>query len=98
MFCCFGSQTKHGEEVFVRVDKTYPLLAADIAIKNSTHFFYADIPHYLLVSSMGSDPNSWFLYPKTKGQVEDELKLKNLNYLSIFRPGLLRNRRDSRTI
>lgn len=35
LFCCFGSQVKHGEETFIKVDKTYPLWAADIAIKNS---------------------------------------------------------------
>lgn len=36
LFCCLGSQTKHGEETFVKVDKTYPLSAADIALKNGT--------------------------------------------------------------
>lgn len=51
---------------------------------------HVDIPHYLLVSSMGSNPNSWFLYPKTKGQVELELAQKQLKLLTIFRPGLLR--------
>ena len=35
LFCCLGSQTKHGEETFVKVDKTYPLKAADIALQNS---------------------------------------------------------------
>ena len=62
MFVCFGSQVKHGEETFVKVDKTYPLLCADIAINNS-------IPHYLIVSSLGSSPNSFFLYPRTKGEL-----------------------------
>ena len=28
MFVCFGSQVKHGEETFRKVDKTYPLMAA----------------------------------------------------------------------
>lgn len=35
LFSCFGSQVKHGEETFVKVDKLYPLWAADIARKNS---------------------------------------------------------------
>ena len=35
MFVCYGSQVKHGEEMFRKVDKTYPLLCADIAINNS---------------------------------------------------------------
>ena len=98
LFCCFGSQRKHGKETFVKVDKTYPLLAADIALKNSNLAIIIEIPHYLLVSSMGSDSKSWFLYPKTKGEVEDELKQKKLNLLTIFRPGLLKNRRDVRAV
>ena len=98
LFCCFGSQTKHGKETFVKVDKTYPILAADIALRNSILFIMIEIPHYLIVSSMGSNPTSWFLYPKTKGEVEDELKQKKINLLTIFRPGLLKHRRDVRTI
>lgn len=47
---------------------------------------------------MGSNPNSWFLYPRTKGQVELELAQKQLNLLTIFKPGLLRQRKDARTI
>jgi len=39
VFVCFGSQVKHGEDVFIKVDKTYPLLAADIALKNSKPSF-----------------------------------------------------------
>jgi hypothetical protein len=35
LFCCLGSQTKFGDETFIKVDKTYPLCAADIALKNS---------------------------------------------------------------
>lgn len=27
------------------------------------------VKHFHLLTSMGSNPNSWFLYPKTKGQV-----------------------------
>ena len=35
VFCMLGSQVKHGEETFRKIDKTYPLLAADIALQNS---------------------------------------------------------------
>jgi oxidoreductase len=80
----------------VKVDKTYPLLAADIAVNNSNFSINIEIPHYSLVSSMGSNPNSWFLYMKTKGEVERDLKLKKINLLSIYRPGLLLNRINER--
>jgi hypothetical protein len=59
--CVLGVRSgKHGEETFVKVDKTYPLLCADIVIRNK-------IPHYLLVSSVGGDASSSFLYMRTKG-------------------------------
>lgn len=89
MFVCFGSQVKHGEETFIKIDKTYPLLCADIAINNK-------IPHYLIVSSSGGDKDSMFLYMRTKGELEKELKTKKLQMLSILKPGLIKNRPDAR--
>lgn len=89
IFVAFGIQTKHGEEMFRKVDKTYPLLCADIAIRNN-------IPHYHLVSSTGADETSAFLYMKVKGEVESELKEKKLQMLSIYHPGLIKNRPDAR--
>lgn len=46
LFCCLGSQTKHGDATFIKVDKTYPLLAADIAVSNRMVFF---IQKYLII-------------------------------------------------
>ena len=34
---------------------------------------------------------------RTKGELERDLKLKNLNRLSILKPGLIKNRPDART-
>lgn len=42
-----------------------------------------------LVTAQGSNKNSWFLYPKTKGLVEQEVTDMAFNRLSIYRPGLL---------
>jgi len=75
--------------MFVKVDKTYPLLCADIAVR-------CDIPHYLLVSSTGGDPNSWMLYLRVKGEVERDLKTKKLRILDILKPGVIKNRPDAR--
>lgn len=56
-----------------------------------------DVKHYGLLSSTGADATSIFLYMKTKGRVEQALKDLKLSQLSIYRPGLLLNRRnDSR--
>jgi hypothetical protein len=35
---------------------------------------------------------------KTKGEVERDLKLKKLNLLTILKPGLLKHRKDARTV
>ena len=35
MFCCLGIEIKNGEEMFTKIDKTFPLMAADIAASNS---------------------------------------------------------------
>jgi hypothetical protein len=55
--------------MFVKIDKIYPLWIANILKANSTDSSHSDIRHYSLVSSVGSNPNSWFLYPRTKGQL-----------------------------
>lgn len=44
MFVCFGSQVRHGEETFVKVDKTYPLMCADIANNNKIHHYFLYLP------------------------------------------------------
>jgi len=38
----------------------------------------------------GSNKNSWFLYPKTKGLAEEAIIKLQFPRTSIFRPGLLR--------
>jgi hypothetical protein len=68
-------------------------LAADIALLNSILISNIEIPQYLLVSSNGGNENSLLLYLRVKGELEKEIKTKGLNLLSIFKPGLLRNRR-----
>lgn len=71
--------------MFTRVDYQYPLdfgvLAKDLGV-----------PHYVLLTSSGADPNSMFFYMKTKGNVERETAALDLNLLSLFRPGLIADR------
>ncbi|KRX06872.1 hypothetical protein PPERSA_11517 [Pseudocohnilembus persalinus] len=86
-FCALGSRVKMGEDEFVKTDYWYPNYFADLAVKFG-------IPHYSLVSSIGANSSSWFLYMRTKGQVEETLKQKNLKGLSIFQPGVLLNRNN----
>lgn len=45
----------------------------------------AGIGHFSYISSAGANKNSWFLYMKTKGEVEEALAAQQFPHLSIFR-------------
>lgn len=47
---------------------------------------------------MGGDSKSMLLYLRTKGEVEAAVKALNLPNLTIYRPGLLLNRRNDERI
>lgn len=44
VFFCLGSEVGKGEDLFIKIDKTYALMAADIAAKNSTPLFMSRYP------------------------------------------------------
>jgi oxidoreductase len=69
-------------EAFRKVDYTYTMSCAKLMKTGG-------IKHFHLMTSMGANANSWFLYPQTKGQVEEECKQIGFDKLSIYRPGLL---------
>ena len=52
--------------------------------------------HCSVLTSAGSNTNSWFLYLKTKGRMEESAKEEAFEYTSIFRPGLLDRGADKR--
>ena len=87
VFCCLGSRTKVDRPTFLKVEQTYPLEAAKLA----AHF---KVPHYSFLSGMSSSSKSWFLLMRSKGEAEDSLKAIKLPHLSIFKPGLLVDRRN----
>lgn len=46
--------------------------------------------HYLYCSTMGSNKDSMFLYPRTKGETEEALSETGFERVSIFKPAYLR--------
>lgn len=82
-FCCLGTtRGKAGKEGFIKVDHDYVLSAAQIVKTGGCEEFH-------LLTSKGSNPNGWFLYPSTKGKVEEAVKNVGFSKLGIYRPGLL---------
>eukprot|EP00923_Selenidium_pygospionis_P012616 GHVN01021469.1.p1 GENE.GHVN01021469.1~~GHVN01021469.1.p1 ORF type:complete len:278 (+),score=56.79 GHVN01021469.1:61-894(+) len=86
--CCLGTTRKDAgsAEAFRRVDLDYVVNAASKAKA-------AKVPVFHLVSSRGASAASWFLYMKTKGEVEEKVREMNFSKCSIYRPGML-NRGD----
>jgi uncharacterized protein YbjT (DUF2867 family) len=83
VFCCLGTTIKKAKtkEAFYQVDHDCVLEAGTLAAKHNAKF--------LVISSMGADPNSFFFYSKVKGKMEQSLQKLNLSSLHIFRPSLL---------
>lgn len=92
VFCCVGTTIKKAKskKVFKKIDVDYPLEMANYSKEKQ-------VDKFLVISSMGANPNSLFFYSRMKGLLEEQLKEIGLNSLHIFRPSLLLgNRKESR--
>lgn len=93
IYCALGTTiSKAGsQEAFRKVDYEYPLKVAEMAQWEGTQKF-------ILVSSIGADPNSSVFYSRVKGELEEALKKLKFKSLIIFRPSiLLGDRKERRT-
>lgn len=94
VFCCLGTTIRKAgsREAFYKVDHDLVIETARISAKNK-------IPVFTVISSIGANPNSNNFYLKTKGVMEDNLKLAGISQLNILRPSLLLGLRpESRTL
>jgi uncharacterized protein YbjT (DUF2867 family) len=84
VFCALGTTiAKAGSQpAFRAVDYELPMRAARAAKG-------AGVEQFLLVSSVGANPESGNFYLRTKGELEHDLATVGFKALHIFRPGLL---------
>lgn len=75
------------QEAFRKVDLELPLRAAQEALK-------AGVEQFVVVSSVGADPNSKNFYLRTKGELEAELAKLPFRAVHILRPSLLIGKRQ----
>ncbi|MDD3878066.1 MAG: oxidoreductase [Bacteroidales bacterium] len=89
IFCCLGTTIKKAKskEAFKKVDFGYPLELAKITKTQGASRF-------MVVSSMGANPNSRIFYSHIKGTMEAALQEINFESLNIFRPSLLLGERE----
>lgn len=90
VFCSLGTtRSKAGSaQEFYRVDHDIVMNIASLSKEFDT------IKWFGYVSSFGANSNSYFLYPRTKGQVEEDLFIKKLPQVQIYRPGFLLGTRE----
>lgn len=87
-YCCLGTtRGKSGTNGFVKVDRDYVAECAQLAKQGGCKQFH-------MVTAQGSNKNSWMLYPRTKGEVEEMVTNMCFDKLFIYRPGLLLCDRD----
>jgi oxidoreductase len=86
-FCTLGSTRAQAgsAEAFIKIDHDIPLECA----KLFKEALGSKEGRFSLLTSKGSDKNSYFLYPQTKGKLEQDIIDLNFKNTSIYRPGLL---------
>ncbi len=89
VFCCLGTTIKKAgsKDNFRKVDYDFPLKIAGIASKNK-------VPSFLVISSVGADPESRGFYLRTKGEMEKKLYEIGFKKLVILRPSMLLGKRE----
>ena len=85
LFNTLGSRTGKGKEEFYKVDYTYVVDSCTLSEKFK-------ISHFSNCSAGNADKNSCFYYSQVKGQAEDACLEKEVNYVSIMRPGIITDR------
>ena len=91
---------KISQAQFIRIDHDYAVEAARLFHAENTDSAKngddSNQLHCLLVTAVGTNPRSLFLYPQTKGRIECAYQQLGFARLSVFRPGMLLGRRDVR--
>lgn len=75
------------EQAFRRVDFDYPLAMARLGLRQGAR-------HFLVVSSLGANPESRLFYNRVKGELEEQLRSLGYRSVTIVRPSLLLGKRD----
>lgn len=93
VYCCLGTTIKKAgsQENFYLVDFTYVKKLATITSANFASQF-------LVISSLGADPESRIYYSRVKGQMEEAVKPLPFLAVHIFRPSLLLGTRPEKRL
>ncbi|MGE5520065.1 MAG: NAD(P)H-binding protein [Candidatus Dadabacteria bacterium] len=90
VFCAIGTTMKK-----VKGDKNaYRSIDFDIPVNAAQYCEETGCNSFLLVSSIGANSKAGNFYLRLKGEVEDAIRGKKINSISIFRPSMLLGKRE----
>ncbi|EGG16745.1 hypothetical protein DFA_07723 [Cavenderia fasciculata] len=83
-FCCLGTTAKiaGSNANFEHIELGYSSQFSKMAKQGNVESMH-------VLTSIGTNANSWFTYPRVKGQIEEAMKNDKFNHCSAYRPGLL---------
>ncbi|KYR00799.1 putative transcription coactivator [Tieghemostelium lacteum] len=83
-FCCLGTTRKiaGSTENQKHIELDYSSAFSKLCKEGNVKTMH-------LVTSQGANKDSWFFYPKLKGEIEEAMRVDNFDSLTIYRPGLL---------
>ncbi|WP_339697710.1 NAD(P)H-binding protein [uncultured Marixanthomonas sp.] len=93
VFCCIGTTKSKtpDKETYKKIDYGIPVTAAKLAKQNS-------ISKFIVISALGSNPESSVFYNKVKGEMECDVLQQNISETYILQPSLIGgDRSENRT-
>ena len=92
VFCCIGTTKAKtpNKDIYRAIDYGIPVEAAKLAKQNS-------IPHFIVISALGANPNSKVLYSQLKGEMERDVLTQQIEHTYLLQPSLIvGNRKEKR--
>ena len=94
VFCAVGTtqkKVKGNKEAYRKVDYDIPIRAARVCKDSGCEKF-------IIVSSVGADPESRNFYLQLKGEVERDLKISGVRCIHVMQPGMLLGKRNEKRL
>ncbi|VEA61887.1 Uncharacterised protein [Serratia plymuthica] len=90
IFCCLGTTRKVAGS-----DANFRYVDYQLVVESALTGRRLGAQHCLVVSAVGANPRSSFLYNRTKGEMEQALREQNWPRLTLVRPSMLLGNRPS---
>jgi uncharacterized protein YbjT (DUF2867 family) len=91
VFCCIGTTKAKtpDKETYRKIDYGIPLAAAKLCKKNG-------IDTFIVLSSLGADPESNVFYNKVKGEMEQQVMAQGIENTYILQPSMIGGSRNEK--